>query len=92
MFSASVAALLAILRQIFAGFWFHPIGFILGTTACVGDIWGSALLAWMIRYFVLWIGGAATVRNKLQPFAIGLFLGGALAEFMIMIYMGANPR
>lgn len=91
-FSATVTALLAILRQIFAGFWFHPIGFILGSTHCAEALWGSALLAWLIRYLVLWIGGAATVRNKLQPFAVGLFLGAVIAYFLIMIYMGANPR
>jgi hypothetical protein len=74
-YGAGITTLLTVLRQIFAGFWFHPLGFILGTTRIMDYIWGSVLVALVIRSSVLWFGGAATVREKLRPFFIGVFLG-----------------
>ena len=74
---------LTLLRQFFAGFWFHPVGFVLGSTHvfdCAN--WGNLLAAWVIRALVLKIGGASSVRNKLQPFFVGVFLG-ALITLMI---------
>ncbi|MCX5659876.1 MAG: hypothetical protein NTW19_09160 [Planctomycetota bacterium] len=74
---------LALVRQFFAGSWFHPVGFVLGCTNFMDYVWGSALAGLVIRAAVLWTGGAATVRNKLQPFFVGVFLGAALAELLI---------
>ena len=85
-YAAGGTILVTALRQVFAGFWFHPIGFVLGSTDFLNYIWGSALAAWLIRGAVLWMGGAATVRNKLQPFFIGVFLGGVLAELVIGVH------
>ncbi len=74
---------LTLLRQFFSGFWFHPIGFILGSSAMnSGANWGSLLTAWAIRGLVLKISGATAVRNKLQPCFVGVFLG-ALAVLLI---------
>jgi hypothetical protein len=81
-YGAGITTLLTVLRQAFAGFWFHPLGFILGTTRIMDYIWGSALVALVIRSSVLWFGGAATVREKLRPFFIGVFLG-AITTFTI---------
>jgi hypothetical protein len=79
--SAGVTMLLTALRQVFAGFWFHPIGFMLGSTVggFIEYVWGSLLAAWVIRFVVLKLGGAVTVREKLQPIFVGVFVGAALA-------------
>ena len=84
--AAAVAAGLALLRQFFAGFWFHPIGFILGSTSFMGYVWGNALTAWVVRLTVVRLGGAATVREKLQPFFVGVFLGTCTGYLLILIH------
>ena len=84
-FAAAGTALVAVLRQFFAGFWFHPIGFILGPSEMMEIIWGSIFAAWMIRFAVLKIGGATTVRAQLYPFATGIFLGSALSNAIFLV-------
>lgn len=80
--------ILSILRQISAGFWFHPLGFILGPTKFLEFTWGSMLTAMIIRWTVLKIGGAAAVRNKLYPFFIGVLLSGVAAYLVTAILNG----
>jgi hypothetical protein len=77
--AGAVAVALTLLRQAFAGFWFHPIGFLLGSSQVVSGAWGSLLLAWLFRLLALRMGGAATVRDKLRPFAVGILLGTVMA-------------
>jgi len=84
-FSAGVTMILAVLRQLFSGFWFHPVGFLLSSTNFMDYVWGSMLTAWVIRSVVLWLGGAATVRTKLQPFFVGVFLGAVTANLVVLI-------
>ncbi len=69
---------LVMLRQAFAGFWFHPVGFFLGFSPLLQFGWGSILAAWAIRFTVLKLGGAVTVRTQLVPLALGI-VGGSLA-------------
>ncbi|MHC4887634.1 MAG: DUF6785 family protein, partial [Planctomycetota bacterium] len=102
--TGGISMILTVLRQFFSGFWFHPIGFVLGSTHIMeGDGWGSVLVAWIIRSLVLKFGGATCVKNKLQPFAVGLFAGtvvvivlfdviatAAKAGGMAVVY-GVNP-
>jgi len=83
--SAAIAVALTALRQFFAGFWFHPVGFILSSTSFMNYVWGSALTAWVVRSIVLRFGGAATVRNKLQPFFVGVFLGTCAGYLFVLI-------
>lgn len=73
--AGAVTIALAGLRLLFAGFWFHPIGFLLGPSDTIANAWGSLLLAWGARMLVLRLGGAATVREKLRPAAVGLIAG-----------------
>lgn len=73
----------AVVRQFFAGFWFHPVGIVLGPTNFLDYIWGSALVAWVIRMIVLKMGGAAAVKNRLQPFFVGVFIGAATGYFVL---------
>ncbi len=76
LFGGIVTMILAVFRQFFSGFWFHPIGFLLGATNLdQGANWGTLLVAWIIRATVLKIGGAQAVVKKLQPFFIGVFFG-----------------
>ncbi len=84
--SAALAVALTLLRQFFSGFWFHPIGFLLCSTNFMDYIWGSALTAWAVRLIALRFGGAATVREKLQPFFVGVFLGTCVAYLLILIH------
>jgi hypothetical protein len=85
IYAAGLTAFLTFMRQVFAGFWFHPVGFIVGIGYdSLGErVWGSCLVAWMIRSLVLKLGGAVTVRNKLLPFFVGVFLG-AVASYMVL--------
>jgi len=87
-FGAVAAMALTALRQVFAGFWFHPIGFVLGSSFMMEWVWGSVLTACAIRFVVLKLGGAATVRNKLMPFFVGMFIGGVVLVVILNCYAG----
>lgn len=89
IFSGVIMAILTVLRQYLAGFWFHPVGFMIGFTfQNDGANWGTLLIAWLIRYIVLKIGGARAVRTKLQPFFIGAFVGCVLTVGLFSIING----
>jgi len=74
VYGGAITAVLSVLRQVFSRFWFHPIGFILGSSHMVEGLWGSVLAACVIRFVVLRLGGAAIVKNKLMPLCVGMFL------------------
>ena len=80
IFAAAGTVATTVLRHFFAGFWFHPVGFILGASGMMKAVWGSVLAAWFIRFMTLRLGGAAAVRRFLYPAAIGLVVGSALAN------------
>ena len=87
VYGALFTAIVAVLRQLFAGFWFHPIGVILGSSYYLSDsVWGSALVAWIIRSVVLRLGGAATVKHRLLPFFVGFFLAAVLSVLIWDLY------
>jgi len=81
-YGAGATALTAVLRQCFAGFWFHPIGIVLGPSRMFREVWGSALVAFIIRLLVLKLGGARTVRTKLVPFFVGVFVAAVSAPLL----------
>jgi hypothetical protein len=88
VFGAVVAMILTLLRQYFSGFWFHPIGFVVGSTHvfdCAN--WGNLAVAWAIRLIVLKIGGATAVRHKLQPFFVGVFLAALIT---LLVFFAIN--
>jgi hypothetical protein len=87
VFGGVVTATLAILRQMFAGFWMHPIGFVLGPSILSQMIWGSLLVAWLLRFLFVRLGGGLAVRTKLQPFFIGVFLG-ACGSWLLWFAVG----
>jgi hypothetical protein len=86
IFGGVITAILAILRQLFAGFWLHPMGFILGPSYLSQIIWGSLLVAWLLRFLFVRFGGGLAVRTKLQPFFIGIFLGGVASWTIWFVY------
>ena len=87
-FGAIVTTALALLRQIFAGFWFHPVGFILGGTEMMRMVWGSLFFAWLVRFAVLRLGGAVTVRSRLKPFAVGVLVGTVVSYGVATVING----
>ncbi len=98
LFCGGVMAVLTLVRQFFSGFWFHPIGFLLGwTNINNGAPWGTLLVAWAIRLAVLKIGGARAVRNKLLPFFTGAFIGCILSVAVFTVvntnaYLSGSPN
>ena len=78
----------SIFRQIYSGFWFHPVGFILGPTRVMNSVWGSLLMACLVRFLVLRIGGALWVRERLIPFAFGAFLASVLVQAFLLVVNG----
>lgn len=81
-FAAGATVVVSVLRQLFAGFWFHPFALLLAPCHMMQIVWGSMLTALVIRFTVLKLGGAATVRKKLIPFFVGVILG-ALAAYVV---------
>ena len=84
LFSAGGTGFTVMLRQLFVGFWFHPAGFILGPSRMMQNAWGSILVACLLRFAVLKLGGAQMVKAKLYPFAIGVLLGSVAAQAVIL--------
>ncbi len=87
-FGGALTAAVTLLRQWFPGFWFHPIGMLAGPSDMMQTLWGSLLAAWLVRSLVLRLGGAATVREKLVPAAVGIF-GAALCGHALYIACNA---
>ncbi len=86
--AAALTAIAVVIRLIFPGFGLHPLGVVLGPSELLNAAWGSLLLAWAIRSAVLRFGGAASVREKLRPIAIGMIVGVMLAYFIFTIVNG----
>jgi len=84
-FGGAGATVLTIIRQMFAGFWFHPAGFILGPSVLMMGAWGSLFVAWVVRLAVLRVAGASTVREKLRPTAIGIIAGSVVAYVLAFL-------
>jgi|TARA_B100000315_G_scaffold139133_2_gene128216 hypothetical protein len=79
-YAGGLTTVVAVLRQMFAGFWFHPVGIILGPSRMLEFAWGSCLVAAGIRFLVLRLGGAITVRQKLLPFFLSVFISAVAAH------------
>lgn len=81
--------LVAILRQFFAGFWFHPVGLLFGPTFMMDQVWGSCLAALVMRFAVVRMAGPKAVRECLLPAGIGIFLAGCLLYLTACIHGSA---
>ncbi len=79
---ATVTAVLTFLRMRFVGFRLHPLGYVLGNSYFSSHIWGSMLVALIIKWVALKIGGPRVIREKMTPFFGGVFIG-AIAGIVI---------
>jgi hypothetical protein len=79
---ALVTLALTVLRTTFVGFWLHPIGYVLANTHFITGTWGSLLVAWVVKWVSLRIGGPRLVREKMTPFFGGLFVGAVLGMIL----------
>jgi len=63
------------------GFPFHPLGYAMAT-AYGHPLWGSALLVWAVKSFILRVGGIRLFRQYIPGF-IGLVIGHFFASGVI---------
>ena len=73
---AAVTAFLAVMRQHFLRWPFHPMGYVFGT-GFGWLVWGPALVGWLCKWLSVRYGGAQTYR-RLLPFFLGLIFGEVL--------------
>ena len=73
---SGVTLLLTYLRMRFVGFWLHPLGYVLANTGFIASVWGSLLVAWIVKFAALKLGGPRLIRESLTPLFAGLFVGG----------------
>jgi len=52
----------------------HPVGFAVGSTWIMSELWCTALLVWAIKYLILRYGGRTTYE-KAKPIFLGLIAG-----------------
>jgi hypothetical protein len=83
---AGATAVVAALRVFCAGFWFHPVGLLMGSTFAMDAIWGSCLVALVLRFAVVRMAGAEAVRNHLLPLGLGIFLAGCFTVLTAFIH------
>ncbi|MAE63970.1 MAG: hypothetical protein CMJ18_06820 [Phycisphaeraceae bacterium] len=77
---AVVTMALYALRTYFVGFWLHPLGYVLANSLIIDSIYGSLLVAWLIKWLALKVSGPRSIRDWFNPFFAGVFVGsvGAL--------------
>jgi len=78
-FAAAVTAALTLLRARFAGWPFHPLGYVLANTLTISAFWLPILVANIVKVVVLRYGGARLYRRSIA-FFVGIILGDVLAE------------
>ncbi|MCC6240281.1 MAG: hypothetical protein IT448_08295 [Phycisphaerales bacterium] len=73
-----ITAALSLLRLRFAGWPFHPVGYLMLSTAPGGYLWFSFLIGWLAKVAILrWGGASLYVRAK--SFFFGLIVGESMA-------------
>jgi hypothetical protein len=77
--AATVTTGLTLLRARFAGWPFHPLGYVLSNTLTVGAFWLPLLIANVVKVAVLRYGGVRLYRRSIA-FFVGIILGDVLAE------------
>jgi hypothetical protein len=77
-FGLGFSLFLMVLRQLFLGFPFHPVGYAVCGSWTMSWLWFSVFIAWLIKLFILRYGGMNTFRR-----AIPLFVGLMLGEFVV---------
>ncbi|MCS7192834.1 MAG: hypothetical protein NZ937_07635 [Armatimonadetes bacterium] len=79
------ALLLYRLRQLFVWFPFHPIGYAMGPSWPMIQLWFSTMLGWLLKALLLRYGGLGAFR-RFRPFFLGLLIGEYLtAGFWLVL-------
>lgn len=65
---------LMFMRQMFVWWPFHPIGFAVGSTWIMSQLWLTALIAWFLKGAIAHFGGLRAY-NFFRPAFLGLILG-----------------
>jgi len=73
----AVMGLLMFCQYRFSWWMLHPLGFAIGPTQPVKDLWFSIFLGWLLKVAFIRFGDLALLK-KVTPF----FLGGALGQFV----------
>ena len=76
---------LIVLRQRFAWWPFHPIGYAIAGTATMNWLWCATLLGWLIKLLIVRYGGMKSYKRFI-PFFIGLILGDYITGSVWAIY------
>ena len=77
---AAFTAFLAVMRQHFLRWPFHPMGYIFGT-GFGWLVWGSALVGWLCKWLTVRYGGAQTYR-RIMPFFLGMIFGEVVMRLL----------
>ena len=88
---AGVMSALMWARHHFVWWPLSPLGFAIAANWKTAHIFGSALLAWILKLLILRYGGVLLYRN-LRPLFLGLILGEIIAAglFLILDYITGN--
>ena len=70
-------ALLMFCQYRFTWWMLHPLGFAIGPTQPVKDLWFSIFVGWALKVLFVRVGGLALFRR-----AVPFFLGGVLGQFV----------
>ena len=74
----SFMALLLYLHRTYLWWPLYPLGFVIGGTVAVGQIWFPVFLGWLAKTLVLRLSGAPTY-HRLKAVALGLLIGEFIA-------------
>jgi len=74
---ALTMAFLMFMHYRFTWWLLHPLGFAVGSTTPMANLWFSIFIGWLLKTLILGLGGV-TLYRKLTP----LFLGAILGQFM----------
>lgn len=78
--SVAVSALVA-LRQIFVGWPFNPVGYVLSGTQSMDYMWCPFMIGWAIKSVTMRYSGAVGY-GRLLPFFLGLILGDYIVPML----------
>ena len=65
---------LMMMRQAFVWWPFHPIGFAIGSTWIMNQLWLTCLIAWVLKGLIVHFGGLRAY-NLFRPAFLGMILG-----------------
>jgi hypothetical protein len=62
------------MRQAFVWWPFHPIGFVIGSTWIMNELWLTCIIAWAVKGLIVHFGGLRAY-NLFRPAFLGMILG-----------------